>query len=232
MDVIAHRGLTAAAPENSLSAIEHALRRGLTTIEVDVRAAGDGRLFLLHDPSLDRTTNGAGRLQRLSGSQAAALRLADGTHLPSLEDAVDLVRGRGVLCLDVKEPHLASSLRRSLRGFEAHVEVWSTHELIVRGFSSAGFATALISGGLLPRGIGEFLWTARDAGARAVSFYPADVEPHVAAACRNAAIALLCGTPNDIPTWRFLKSHGARGVITDRPIECRSAFSRATAPAL
>lgn len=229
MDVIAHRGLTAGAPENSLAAIGAALDSGLRLIEVDVRTSADGTLFLLHDPTLDRTTDGSWRLQRLRAAQAAALRLADGSPLPRLEAAVDLVHGRGVLCLDVKESHLAPALRRALRSRQADVEVWSPHPEVVRALSEAGFETALISNGHLPRGLGEFLWLAREAGARSVSFYPADVEAFVAAACRNAGLGLLSGTPNDVPTWRFLARHGARAVITDRPLECRAALARVPA---
>lgn len=224
MNVIVHRGLTTASPENSLGAIEAAIAAGFEAIEVDVRASADGVPFLLHDPTLDRTTNASGRLRGMTTDRASLARLSDGSPLPRLEEALDLARGRARLCLDTKDAGLASTLKRALQAREGDVEVWSSHPPLVAALSEAGIRTALISNGLLPRGVGEFLWRARATGANAVSFYPADIEAHVAAACRNAGLDLISGTPNDEPTWRYLANAGAVAIVTDRPVECRAAL--------
>ena len=55
--IIAHRGASAERPECTLSAIERALETGATATEVDVRTSRDGQLYILHDATLDRTTN-------------------------------------------------------------------------------------------------------------------------------------------------------------------------------
>lgn len=220
MDVVAHRGLTEAAVENSLSAVAAALTAGIQLVEVDVRVARDGALFLLHDATLDRTTDASGRLAYLTTEQASHARLRDRLSLPRLEDALDLCLRRAVLCLDVKDSLAAVPLLSVLRRHDTDVEVWSDHESVVTHASSQGLRTALISSGLLPRGIGDFLWRARECGAASVSFYPADLEPHIAAACRHAAMPFLCGTPNDEPTWHYLERVGARAAITDRPLDC------------
>jgi glycerophosphoryl diester phosphodiesterase len=225
VDVVAHRGLTHCQAENSLAALSAALAAGLDRVEVDVRAASDGGLFLLHDPSLERTTNAAGRLACLSSRIAETVQLYDGSMLPRLADALLLCRRRAVLCLDIKEERAVDPLVSLLSRFDAAAEVWSEHRSVVRRAAAAGISTALISSGLLAHGPGEFLWAARDAGASSVSFYPADLEPYVAAACRNASMPFLCGTPNDEATWRYLLQEGARGIITDRPLECRRMLS-------
>jgi glycerophosphoryl diester phosphodiesterase len=187
---------------------------------VDVRASRDGDLFLLHDMTLDRTTSGSGRLSLLSTAEAARLRLADGAPLPRLEDVLDLCRGRAVLCLDVKARDSAGLLGALLRGREEWVEVWSEHVPLVEPLATAGVRSTLISSGLMHDGIGAQIWRAWECGAGGLSFYPADLEPHVAAACRNARMPFLCGTPNDTRTWQTLVEMGARGIITDRPLEC------------
>jgi glycerophosphoryl diester phosphodiesterase len=227
VDVIGHRGLHAGArpAENSLGAIRAAARAGFRWIEVDVRAAADGDLFLLHDPFLDRTTTTAGRLRSLTGARARTLRLIDGSPLPRLEDGLEAAEG-ATLCLDVKESDVAPRLLDAVTGRGAGVEVWSEHAAVITAAADAGVSALLISNGLLREGIGAFLWQALNCGARRVSFYPADLEPHVAAACHNAGLGFLCGTPNDVRAWRYLYELGASGIITDRPVECRAAVAR------
>jgi glycerophosphoryl diester phosphodiesterase len=218
--VVAHRGLTNAAPENSLASVGAALRERLEFIEVDVRSSLDGALFLLHDATLERTTDQAGRLADLTIRQAERVHLEDGSTLPRLEHALAMCVSRATLCLDVKDTRAVAALLPSLRASDGGIEVWSEHESVIAAGAEAGVPSVLICNGLLPKGIGDFLWRARELGAAGVSFYPADIEPHVAAACRNAAMPFLCGTPNDEGTWRFLTEAGARAIITDRPLHC------------
>jgi glycerophosphoryl diester phosphodiesterase len=116
--VFAHRGLTGAAspaPENTLAAIRAAAAAGVKAVEVDVRLSADGRAILMHDESLDRTTDGEGpvaawtldRLQALDAS--AGLPAFAGERVPSLDDAVALAVSLGLkLELDVKNVDAAS----------------------------------------------------------------------------------------------------------------------------
>ncbi|MFN0094988.1 MAG: glycerophosphodiester phosphodiesterase [Dehalococcoidia bacterium] len=220
--MIAHRGLHAGAPENSLGAIAAALAAGIDRVEVDVRLTRDGHLVLLHDPVVDRVTTGSGSIARLTLAEVARLRLADGSGLVRLEEALDACRGRAVLCIDTKDAEGGPPLLRALTGREGDVQVWSLHRPVAALLASAGVTTAVIANGVLPQGIGEFSWRARSAGAWGVSFFPADLERHVAAACANAGLAVLCGTPNDMRTWTYLREVGVSGIITDRPLGLRS----------
>src|SRR6476469_1921058 len=63
--VIGHRGGKALAPENTLAAFRNAIKLGADYVEVDVRATKDGRLVIMHDSSVDRTTNGTGAVKEL-----------------------------------------------------------------------------------------------------------------------------------------------------------------------
>jgi hypothetical protein len=225
VDVVAHRGLTYIFPENSRAAVMAAVAAGVSLVEVDVRATRDGGLFFLHDATLDRTTDAVGRLSALTSSQASRVRLTDGSELPRLETILDLLKPGAKLCLDVKDEEEAEPLLSAVSWRPEQVEIWSQHQSVVSRTARCGLSAVLISMGLFPRGIGEFLWRARDAGAVAVSFFPADLEPHIARACHHGSMPFLCGTPNDEGTWRYLARVGARAAITDRPLECRRLFA-------
>lgn len=108
--IIAHRGASVERPEGTLASLIRAIEAGATAVEVDVRTSRDGELFLLHDPTLDRTTNGKGPASNLTLSELQALDAGSwfgetyrGERIPSLREAVRAARGRIDLLLDLKE---------------------------------------------------------------------------------------------------------------------------------
>ena len=101
--VLAHRGGGTLAPENTLAGIEMGLQHGYRAIEFDAMLAADAIPVLIHDPTLERTTNGSGSVSSLTAAELARLdagawvapRFA-GTHLPSLTDAIAYCRRNSV----------------------------------------------------------------------------------------------------------------------------------------
>lgn len=223
MNIVAHRGYwQSGVIENSRSSVEHAIASGLKAIELDIRQNRDGEAYLLHDPYLDRVSGVRRKLRELTTAECDVVRLLDGSPLTRFWEAVDIVGTRATICLDIKEAESAHGLISALAGLRQRFEVWSPHASVVRTASRAGIPSVFISNGLHHRGIGEFLWRARDYGANGVSFFPADLEPHVIALCHHAGMPVQCGTPNDIATWRYLANHRVQTVVTDKPLECAS----------
>lgn len=107
---IAHRGSSVDRPENTLPAILKAIDSKATVVEVDVRTSQDGELVLLHDATLDRTTNGRGKvndfkLVELKGLDAGGWfdERYRGERIPTLSEALDLSRSKIKVLLDLKE---------------------------------------------------------------------------------------------------------------------------------
>ena len=97
--VSAHRGgARDGLPENAISTFEAALRNAPVFLEIDVRAARDG-LVVLHDETVDRTTNGTGAVAEVTVDQVRALALdgSEGEHPPSLREVLDWARDRTVM---------------------------------------------------------------------------------------------------------------------------------------
>lgn len=104
--VLAHRGGSLEAPENSLAAVRHDLSLGLRYFETDVRTTRDGIAVLMHDPIVDRTTSGTGLLADLDWAEVARLRDASGApplrvdellaHHPDLRLNIDVKEDRAV----------------------------------------------------------------------------------------------------------------------------------------
>ncbi|MDH3271123.1 MAG: glycerophosphodiester phosphodiesterase family protein [Gemmatimonadota bacterium] len=100
-EIIAHRGYSARAPENTVVALEAGLDAGADAVEFDLHTAGDGTPVLMHDASLRRTTNGRGRVTRRSIEQLATLDAGSwfaeefaGEPVPTLGAALKSVGGR------------------------------------------------------------------------------------------------------------------------------------------
>lgn len=103
------RGMTGSLPENSLAALDRCVALGVDMVEIDVRRTADGALVVMHDATVDRTTNGRGRVSQMSLRRFKMLRLGavDGGLAeapPTLEEYLARARGRILVNLDVKEP--------------------------------------------------------------------------------------------------------------------------------
>lgn len=107
--VVAHRGGVSLAPENSLLAIERAMALGVDAVEVDVRLSADGVPVVIHDATVNRTTNGKGRVCNFTHFQLASLNLLDSAgcvtelNIPTLADVLYFVNGRCCVLVDAKE---------------------------------------------------------------------------------------------------------------------------------
>lgn len=105
--VIAHRGGPANAPENTLAAFRHAISLDVDWIELDVRMTADGALVVIHDDTVDRTTDGSGRVAELTLAQIRALDAGNGERVPTFEEAIALAKEAQVgLLPEAKSPQL------------------------------------------------------------------------------------------------------------------------------
>lgn len=92
--IYGHRGASARAPENSLRGFALALDEGADGVELDVREAGDGTVVVSHDPTLERVAKNPTVVAASSVRTLAGIDLGGGEHVPTLDAAIDLVRGR------------------------------------------------------------------------------------------------------------------------------------------
>ena len=106
---IAHRGANQVAPENTLRAFREALNRSADGIELDVRLSADGVPVVIHDPTVDATTDGSGVVANMTFAQLRTLDAGGwfdpafkGERIPSLDEVLDAFGGRTLLNLELK----------------------------------------------------------------------------------------------------------------------------------
>lgn len=107
--IIAHRGGALLGTENSLSCIEKGIQTGAHMVEVDLHLTADKRIVVCHDQSVNRTTNGQGKIEEMTLEEIQRLRILnhDGSvsneTIPTLEQVLDLCKGRCPLLLEIKK---------------------------------------------------------------------------------------------------------------------------------
>lgn len=108
--VIAHRGASGTAPENTLPAVQKALEMGADMVEIDVHLSQDGQVMVIHDHTLDKTTNGTGLVSMSSSTEIQELDAGSwfdtayaGTKVPTLEEVITVVDGKARLLIEVKK---------------------------------------------------------------------------------------------------------------------------------
>jgi glycerophosphoryl diester phosphodiesterase len=224
--IVAHRGLAAGVPENTLAAFRQSVDRGIAIMELDIRATRDGHLVILHDETLDRTTDCAGSLAATMFSQLSSCSAGGGERIPSLGDALDFVRDKPVrVLLDVKPGTRLDQVIREVRHHRVEPKViigLRRAREIARVRRELPGTTTLA---FMPDARDAPLFA--DAGAHIIRLWSDWVEADADLVARTRALGpevwIMVGRrlPAREPEWRALHARmiaaGAQGLITDRP---------------
>ncbi len=99
---VAHRGASAYEPENTLRAFRRAIELGADMSELDVHLSRDGHAMVMHNPTVEQTTNGSGAIADMTLEELRRLDAGKGERIPTLQEAVELVRGKNGLYIVLK----------------------------------------------------------------------------------------------------------------------------------
>ena len=99
---IAHRGAKAYYPENTLLSFQQAIEMGADAIELDVHLSNDGEIMVIHDETVDRTTNGFGIVNQLSLVALKSFQITDKQYIPTLNEVFDLVNRQCLINIELK----------------------------------------------------------------------------------------------------------------------------------
>lgn len=219
---IAHRCGGLLAPENTLAGLRAAAARGFKAVEFDVMLSADGTPLLIHDETLERTTNGCGRVCETSDAELFALDAGAGERIPTLAEAAALCGELGLLANVEIKPAAGYELRTGevvARFLAAH---WSGIPPLVSSFSLEALAAARAVAPQLHYGLlFEIVpadWQALLArfGAVTLNCDAGRVSDEVLAAAVAACVPVLCYTVNDVDEAQALFARGVTSVFTDR----------------
>jgi glycerophosphoryl diester phosphodiesterase len=241
--IAAHRGDRASAPENTVPAFESAVLSGSDFLETDVQLTADGYPVLMHDASVDRTTNGTGLVDDLTLAELRTLDAGSwyapefaGIQVPLFEEFLDiLVRSPEVTALvELKDEWSADDVEKLLGG----IYFRGVQDRIVFAAFSPHTATALQKAApAIPRGIlrrvlpVDPVEIAGRYGAIAIMTRASALEdrPDAVAEMHAAGLGVLLYTLNSEERWSEALSYGVDGIVTDEP-SALDEWIAATAP--
>ena len=223
--VIGHQGCDGLRPGNTLAAFRHAIALGADVLECDVHRTRDGRLAILHDAHVDRTTNGHGAVRDLTMAELAALDAGGGEPVPELDALLALAAGRVRLAVELKAPDTAGPAVAAARarGLLADVTFISFQMPLlaeVRALAPEA-ATGALFGHVDPANLAQAKGV--DATLLEVEFH--GVGPDLLAQTRAAGLPLWVWTPDEVPDLTRMAALGLDGITTNRPDRLRSLLA-------
>ncbi len=239
--LIAHRGGAGLAPENTMAAFRQAIEEwDADILEMDVRVTADGRVVVIHDEAVDRTTDGTGRVSEMNWARAreldAGFRFADpageasfrgcGVRVPLFEEVLDAFPDTRIV-VEPKAAEAAAPLVREIRAAGAEDRVLVGAEFEATRVGARGYRGPW---GASRRQVAPF-WFLHHIGLAGRWFAPAAdgfqlpersgrlrvVTPRLLRASRAANMPVYVWTVNDTEDMRRLLRWGADGIMTDRP---------------
>lgn len=223
--VIAHRGASGHAPENTLSAFRKAIEMGADMYELDVRLAGDGEMIVMHDDKVDRTTNGKGKLSEFTLDELKKLDAGSwygpefaGERIPTLREALEAARGKIKVNIEVKES-----------GFEERIaalvdEMKMTEDVLITAFDhgvivklkklNPSLRTGALVGDITPDEMGERI---SPLGCDTLNPRYTAVTKSLVRKAHENGLKVYPYTVNDTVSMQMIIKTGVDGIITNYP---------------
>jgi glycerophosphoryl diester phosphodiesterase len=216
-----HRGACGHAPENTLRSVRKALELGANGIEVDVYWV-DGHLVVIHDDTLNRTTNGSGSVAETSFEHIRSLDAGWGERIPTLEEVFEIVNRRAVVNVELKGSGAAAPVVRLI---DRYVQTggWQYDDFLVSSFDLEQIRTArslrpeIRAGALIekvPPGLAAF---AEDLGVWSLNPSKRCVTPGLVADAHRRGLGVFVYTINRLADIASMAALGVDGVFTDYP---------------
>jgi len=239
--IASHRGGAAAAPENTLPAITAALASGFDYVEVDVALTADRAPVLMHDATVDRTTDGRGRLAALTLAEVRQLDAGSwfdaayaGTPVPTLSEFLDALAGaQGRAIVELKGRWDAAAVDAAVaevaaRGLESRIVLASFD---ARTLALAASGPSVVSRLLILKQLpADVVSAVAEAGARGVVVSRKAVlaRPGIVDELHAAGARVVVYTLNSDTQWDAVTALGVDGIVTDDPhtlSEWQSAYA-------
>jgi len=231
MRIIAHRGFSGRAPENTLAAIREAIDIGADMVEIDVTLSSDGEIVVIHDETLQRTTDGFGpvaestlrELKALDAGSWFSPRFA-GETIPTLEEVLTAVKGRILLNIEIKseavERGIAADVVAAVRRFEM------TDQIVISSFAptaleqvrglSPDLVTAVLYKPEFHQGL-DAVDIVEDLGASAFNIKRQRLTAKMMKRCSEHSIPVAVYTVDKKRHMRRMMRKGVAAIFTDHP---------------
>ncbi len=229
---IAHRGASGLAPENTLAAFSKALEIGVDAIELDVHATKDRKVVVIHDSTLDRTTDAKGKVSELTLAEVlkadAGIRFGrefSQVKVPTLKESLDLIKGNAITVVEIKQQDIAGEVVKAIEDTNAldDIVVISFHPSVLCDVRQINprIPTGLLIGANASetpyvQGV-EYVHKTAEVGASTLSLSHPAVTPELAQTVRERGVNLWTWTIDEVDRMREVLDCGVDGITSNYP---------------
>jgi glycerophosphoryl diester phosphodiesterase len=222
MKKIGHRGVKGYEPENTLISFQKALDMQVDGIELDVHLSADGELMVIHDETIDRTTNGKGFLNKLSLRELKAFRINGEHNIPTLKEVFDLVNQDCFINIELKNYDTAEKVVSLIEKYVTK-KGWKYDRFLVSSFDWNSLQQVAFLNDKIP--IGVLAETNLDLALAFAKFIQAkSIHPHFhlltkenTTHMQEKGFQVFPWTINETEDIQKIKAFNVNGIITDFP---------------
>lgn len=232
--VIGHAAAAGEAPANTLAGVRASLDAGAEAMEIDVQLCADGVPILMHDLTVDRTTDLSGRVRDLSLAALQGANAGDGEPVPTLDQVFAIVAGRLTVMCELKVDHESGQTETDL--VDAVVALAARHSAetwtAIHSFdpeivgTARRIAPAISAAIIAPRqdapGFDRYLSGVVKRGAQALSLEFTCITREYVVRAKRRQLSLWAWTADNPEDWRRLAAVGVDGIITNYPHRLRA----------
>ena len=223
--VIAHQGAHEGIPPNTLLSLKAAIDLGIDYVECDIRTTADGKLVIMHNETVDGTTNGKGTIREMTLEQIrqldAGIKFGSrfvGTKVPTLDEMLEMARGKIGIYADTKDAS-PEALLAALKKYDmlSHTVIYGYHLDFFEGVAKVNPDVWIMPEARNAMVLGKLL---EEFHLQVVAFYASDFKEPMISMAKQAGAKIYVdrlGNADNPETWQAAIDVGADGIQTDHP---------------
>ncbi len=221
MIIIGHRGACGYEPENTLISFEKAISLGVDMVEFDVQKCKSGELVIIHDNTVNRTTNGKGKVENLTLEQLKSFDCGKGQKIPTLEEVLDLINRQVKVNIEIKGKGITKEVYKVINSYL--IKGWSYDDFIVSSFNHKDIYEMQKIDLTIPRGVitsGFSLRYLKSLGGLKpyiVMHYYRSLTKRFLKTAHEEGVQVFVWTGNNKKVYEKLRKMGIDGVFSDYP---------------
>ncbi len=221
MKIIGHRGAKDVAPENTLASINKAIELGVAMVEIDLQVCAFGELVVIHDDSVDRTTNGTGPVREQTLAKLRMLDAGKGERISTLQEVIDVVDQRVGLIIELKVSEAVDPVIKIIKNYLA--KGWFSKSFFISSYNHYDLLESLnqlphieripIFAGI-PIGYTEFVSILKPSS---IAVEWDTINKKLVDHAHAQSIEVFAFTINDMHSFEYVQKLGVDGIVTDNP---------------
>ena len=217
MILTGHRGAAELEPENTRLSIQKAIDLSVDQVEIDVHLTRDQHLVVIHDATVDRTTDGQGAVADFTLVEIKRLDAGKGERIPTLQEVIDLVRGKVVLQIELKGPDTAEPVVRAVERNSIESEVLLTSFVHERLREARQLNPSLALGALWSNPPADACEQAIDMGAEAIHIQHQNIDAQLVRKAHAHGLQIRAWNPDTVEEIQRAIDLGVDAVGSNRP---------------